>query len=332
MIATSKIVFNVVWTGSVFDHLQYLVASQMAHCDARYRFIANACPADQLAAMEGFADAHPGRVVEVIEVSRERMVPHGAALDDVIRTRDDGEVLALIDPDIIATGPFLESFLDLLDECDVVTSGKELWSDHNVRPADHPGVNGEYFYDQDGFVFGSPHIAFYRRSVLDEVLGRWPVGFASAGNALTPDVRAQLEAMGRSYWLYDTAKVVNILLQGDGGRLCHVEHPALLHIGGVSHYLAPASSAPAARDRPAAWGEEADWGRQPGLAVRFEVAQWTAEVLRALCEGASAPSVPEDVEPATHQKLELVRSTMIDVIERHGPPATTASRSPMSRP
>ena len=121
-------VFNVVWTGSVFDHLQVFLASQIAHSGARYRFLANACPPDQLEAMDRFAEQHPGRVVEVVDVSSDRMIRHGEALDQVLRTREDGEFFAFIDPDILASGPFLPSFRALLRDHDAVTSGKEVWS------------------------------------------------------------------------------------------------------------------------------------------------------------------------------------------------------------
>jgi hypothetical protein len=40
-----------------------------------------------------------------------------------------------------------------------VTSGKEVWSDDNLVPPGHKGVAGEHFFGQDGFVFGSPHLA-----------------------------------------------------------------------------------------------------------------------------------------------------------------------------
>ena len=46
------LVFNVVWTGTVFTFLRHFVASQMAHCGARYRFVANGCPPEQIELME----------------------------------------------------------------------------------------------------------------------------------------------------------------------------------------------------------------------------------------------------------------------------------------
>ena len=58
-------VFNIVWTGSVFPYLSHLVATQLAHSDARFRFVLNACAPGQAELMEAFAGAHPGRVVEI---------------------------------------------------------------------------------------------------------------------------------------------------------------------------------------------------------------------------------------------------------------------------
>lgn len=313
------LVFNVVWTGTVFDHLEPFVASQLAQGGARFRFIANACPPEQVAALERFADAHPGRVVEVLEVSTERMVRHGDALDEVLRTRDDGPWFAFVDPDIAALGPYLPRFLELLDHADAVTAGREVWSDHNVRPAEHPGVSGEHFFDQDGYTFGSPHFAIYRRAALVDTMDRWSVGFANAGNDLTDAARARLDEVGRSYWIYDTAKVVNVLLQADRHRLVHEEHPALLHIGGVSHFLAPPSSAPAFRDRPPAWGEGSDWGEQPGQAARHEVARYTAAVLAAALAGDPVPDVPADADPSRVDRLHRVRTALVELVAVHPP-------------
>lgn len=303
-------VFNVVWTGRAFDVLEPLVLSQVIWSQARFRFIANACEPGQLEALERFSAEHPGRVVEVTEVSVERMIRHGDALDSIFKTRDDGELFCFIDPDVVACGPFLPFFRSVLERSDAVTSGREVWSQGNVRPAEHPGVNGEYFFDQDGFTFGSPHIAVYRRSVVTETMARWSVGFSSAGNDLPESTRQKLDVAGRLYRVYDTGKVLNVLLQLDGYRLRHEENPALIHIGGVSHHLAPPSSAPAARGKPPAWGEGPDWGQFPGMADRFEVARYTSRALEHLKAGRAAPDLPNSMSPAVRQRMEPVRATL----------------------
>src|SRR5262245_59393137 len=65
----SAFVFNIVWTGRVFPYLKYFVASQMAQSGARFRFVSNGCPPDQVRLMKEFASAHADRIVEVLVTS-----------------------------------------------------------------------------------------------------------------------------------------------------------------------------------------------------------------------------------------------------------------------
>lgn len=319
-----RFVFNLVWTGTVFDQLQLFTTSLLATSGVRVRFVANQCPPDQVAAMERYAERSGGRVVEVVDVSPRVMVRHGDALDVIRRTRDDGAYFCFVDPDICMRGPFLPPFAAALDDVAVVTSGKELWSDDNVRPADKIGVSGEYFFDQDGFVFGSPHFAMYRKAELEATVDRWGVGFATAGNDLPAPARARLVEFGRDFWIYDTAKVVNILLQADGHGLRHLEHPDLVHIGGVSHFLAPPLTPPDDDGTgPKVWGNDVyDWGKWEGQARRYLVAGHTAACLRSLFAGDPVPPPPPDAPATMADRLRLVEEAMTDLVDRYGVPST----------
>src|SRR5690606_7340430 len=138
-----------------------------------------------------------------------------------------------------------------------------------------------------------------------ETRARWGVRFGSAGNDLTSEAKAALTAAGHDYWIYDTGKVVNIFLQVDGHRLCHFEHPALLHVGGMSHYLSP----PEAGGELLAAEEEPDQ-RWPWPTSRLEVARHTAGLLRSLCDGDPAPPPLAGVDPELARRLERVRTAL----------------------
>jgi hypothetical protein len=303
--AESAFVFNVVWAGSDFPYLHHFVASQIRHSGARFRFVANGCPPDHVPLMEELADASAGRVVEVF-VSSAKIDRHGAALDTVLAARNDGEFFCFVDPDILAERPYLRGFADALDGgCAAVTSGKAVWTDDAVVPPGHPGVPGECFYSPEGYVFGSPHFAMYRRAPLEETISRWGVGFGSAGDDVTQDVKDALAAAGHRYWIYDTGKIVNILFQEQGHRLCHLEHPALLHIGGMSHHL----TTPTGGGRERGAGEATDYGL-PWPPARLEVARYTAALLRALSDGRSTPAPPSDLDPDLAGRLHRVRAAV----------------------
>jgi hypothetical protein len=304
----SAFVFNIVWTGSVFPYLRHFVASQIRYSDARFRFVANGCPPDQVRLMEESVATTDGRVLEVF-VSSTTMGRHGAALDAVFEARDDGEFFCFVDPDILAERPYLGEFVDVLDEaCAGVTSGRGVWTDSVVVPPGHPGVPGECFYSQDGYLFGSPHFAMYRRAPLQETITRWGAGFDAAVADLSQDAQDVLTSAGHTYWIYDTGKIVNILLQEGGHRLRHLEHPALLHVGGMSHYLAP----PKGRGEPRAAGEASDLGL-PWPPARLEVARYTASLLRALSHGEPAPVPPPDLDSDLAGRLDRVRTAVANL-------------------
>jgi hypothetical protein len=312
-LAESDVVWNVVWTKSVFTYLRLFVASQIDRSEARFRFIANGCPPEQVALMEQLAEGSPDRIVDVTVASVDDMIAHGVSLDRVRARTDDGPLFCLIDPDIKANAPYVGDLLALLDDHDAVTSGTEVWSDDNVVPVGHPGVAGEFFFDQQGFVFGSPHLAVYRRDALDETCDRWGVGLGSAGPELRDDTKARMASMGHEYLVYDTCKITNALLQGDGHPLVHRDLPQLVHIGGLAHYLGPPEY------RTTETGEvEPDWTRYEIMGDRHEVTRYTARTLRHLLDGEPEPPLPEGLSPRMLTKLELVRDEVVDLVERYG--------------
>jgi hypothetical protein len=139
------------------------------------------------------------------------------------------------------------------------------------------------------------------------------VKFNEGGPGLTDDARAELARLGHEYILYDTGKLLNTFLQVDGNRLCHEEHPNLMHIGGLSHYLSP----PRMVVHEEGGEPEPDWARWKGMGPRFEVARFTADLLRGLCEGRDALVVPDGLEPAMAARLTKVRDALIAMVARH---------------
>jgi hypothetical protein len=324
MLGDEVFVFNIVWTGIDFTYLRNFVASQIANSNARFRFVANGCPPDQIELMEAFASRHAGRIVEVLDVhpfggaakegeETRKIVAHGVALDRVRQMRDDGPYFCLIDPDIKANAPFVPEFAQLLDEgAAAVTSGKEVWSDDNLVPLGHTGVAGEHFFDRSGFVFGSPHVSLYDRATLDETTNRWGVGLGSAGPELTDAAKAELSALGLDYIIYDTGKLVNTLLQVDGHRLVHRDLPQLVHIGGMSHYLSPPDG-----HITLANGEQAPDFARWGLNDRYHVTKFTAHTLKELVAGRAAPAIPDGTDPPMARKLRVVQREMTELFARY---------------
>ena len=302
----ANLVFNVVWTGNTFRHMHHFVDSVIEQTSARFRYILNACDDVSIDEINDAASARSDRVIDVVDVSRTDMIAHGVALDAVYDRDDNSELFCFIDTDIKAKSPFVADFLSLLQSADGVTSGKEVWTDDNVVPPGHPGVGGRHFFRADGYVYGSPHFAMYKRAALDDTFGRWDVGFGAAGRPnVNDEAWNRLVESGHEYLLYDTAKIVNILLQEDGHRLVHEEHDALVHIGGLAHYMAPPDALDAKTGEPT-------WAKWNGMEARSTVARYAADTLKSLDDGREAPPLP-DTDPVTTSKLVLVRDELVEM-------------------
>ena len=101
VVRESELVFNLVWTGGVYRYLRYFVFSLLDRTECGFRFIANNCTPDAVREMQRFAAA-TDRVVEVVVLDVDRMVPHGTALDPILDGRDDGDGWASLDADAFA--------------------------------------------------------------------------------------------------------------------------------------------------------------------------------------------------------------------------------------
>jgi hypothetical protein len=275
--------------------------------------VANGCAPETLALLDDYAATHPGQVVEVMDVSPHAMVAHGVALDAVRHQRDDGELFCLVDPDIKARGPFLAPYLELLRTHSAVTSGRQVWVDDHVVPDTHLGLglDGRHFFHPNGFVYGCPHFAMYQRAHLDATCARWGVGLGSAGPELAEATRVRLASAAHLYRVYDTGKIVNILLQLDGRTLRHVDPDELIHIGGMSHFLSPPDSAEGGEV------ETPSWAVYHGMEPRLAVTRHTAALLRSLVEETARPSLPPGLDPELAHRLGFVTDEIVDLVERY---------------
>jgi len=308
-------VFNIVITPGTFRYLQLFTRSLVVNSDARFRLVVNGCPPEELPALHALAAASGGRV-ETVQLSSPAMVPHGAALDEIYEAHDDGAYFCFMDSDVKAKRPFMSEFVELLDPFDAVTSGNVAWSDDSILPTGSKDLAGRHAVGQDGFAYGSSYLAIYKRAAVARVRERWGVTFrAGAHDGLPRAAREQLVAMNRRFELYDTAKAFNILFQGDGFALTHVDNPALVHIGGISQYLSDPSVLGRGPGRETSTGDESElpWFATSGAGRdRWDFARWAAALLRTIVDGEPAPQLP--TAPIARERATAVQRELLDLV------------------
>jgi len=281
----NSLVWNVIFTPGTFRYLQRLTASLVENTTARFRLVANGCPAAEREAIAAAAAAR----IDAYTLPGDGVVPHGRALTHLFDTFADGENFCFVDSDVLARGPWIAFLLDALDGHAAVTSCDVAWTDDNVLPEGAEDLVGRHTVGTDGFVYGSSFLALYRRRPVTAVRDRFGVTFAAcAHDHLGADARRGIERTGRAFRLYDTAKALNLLLRSDGDTITHVAHPTLRHLGGISQYLSQV---------------------QPVVPIhragvrRLEFAGWAAALLVALTDGTRPPPVPVAVDSAVATEI-----------------------------
>jgi hypothetical protein len=303
--AEADIVWNLVFTPHTFRYFHLFTRSLLAMSDARARLVANGCTRDEVARMHALSE-HSGGRVTAMAFPGSQMRTHGQALNALFDGTDDGELFCFVDTDVKATDRFMPRLLAALDGAVGVTSCKPAWATDTTVPAGAVDLVGRHFVSPDGFVYGSSYLAMYRRASVADTRNRWAVSFdPCVFSRLSPAVRARLDEMGRRFDMYDTAKVLNILLQGDGGTLRHLDHPELFHVGGISEYL----SHP--RDEPPPLFARGGAGR-----TRWDFAHWAAATLMAFVDGGTPPDAA--VPGLAEAQAMTTQNELRDLVERYG--------------
>jgi hypothetical protein len=111
--------------------------------------------------------------------------------------------------------------------------------------------------------------------------------------------------------VYDTGKIVNILVQLDGGTVRHVDPDRPMHIGGMSRFLSPPDAAASCEI------ETPSWAAYHGMEARLAVTWYTAELPMSLLEATPCPDLPPGIDAATELLLFVIRDEIVDLVYRY---------------
>lgn len=226
---------NVIYVGGTVALLLPFLETLLRHTDWAFRLVLNGCANEEQAMLESVAADHADRV-ELLVHSTSGVSSHGEVLDQLIHS-ETSPYFCFVDSDIFAhEATDFSSLLPGPDES-AICSCLPIWLDidETVLPDGFRVVAGEFLRSSRGDSLGCSFAAAYRTSELRAVFDTWDVSFrASRWGELTEPVREELTRQGLRRKSYDTAKVVNLLLQFRGAPITYRDLPSLVHIGALS--------------------------------------------------------------------------------------------------
>lgn len=342
-----KFTFNIIYTPGIVKYLRLFILSLLKWSDCSFRLVANGCLSEEIRDLRAFC--HKNSRLEFLRLPSKTMMKHGDVLN-YLQSIESSKFFCFMDPDILATGEFLCEFISHLGQYVGVFSGFPIWckGEEQILPEAFPEMFGRHNITHNGLCIGGTFFAIYDNKVLTQLIRSTNIGFNKYRWQDIPiQYQKHLSQLGLEKEMYDTGKVLNLLLLAQQHSLIFKEVPTLKHIGGISgcfalehgfhwYYLQQWTF----KERILAWLFQGKLRRTvmklagitepklPRLEITDELLkshpnknrllsyQYFTQVLQVLCEESRPlPSIPDMGTSEVREKVELFTKDIIILFE-----------------
>ena len=226
--------FNIVYVPGSVRYLRLFALSLLDCADCSFRLVSNGCGPEEMRLLREFCGRNPR--LEFLALPYARTVSHYRVLS-YLQSQERSAYFCFMDSDVFATGEFLSELVDYLEQHVGVFSCAPAWctAQDQILPARFQAMLGSHNRTDSGVCLGSSYFAIYDNRVLSRVIRSTGTGFGRyLWGDIPPAIRSELTEMGLQKLLYDTGKVLNLLLLNRGHQLCFKEGTGLKHLGGIS--------------------------------------------------------------------------------------------------
>ncbi|MCP4543935.1 MAG: hypothetical protein GY832_43020 [Chloroflexi bacterium] len=326
--------FNIVCTPGAAQYVPLFAHSLRKWSDCSFRLVANGCPLAEIRLLQQFCEKNPR--FEFFALPVKTIIPHGQALS-YLQSQERSDTFCFMDSDILATGEFLDKLTPRLGQYAGVFSGSPVWleDEEKVIPAAFQEMAGRYSRTDENICLGSSYFAIYDNRALTQTIQATGICLNRyEWTDIPTKYQDQLVQMGLRKGGYDTAKLLNLLLLGQGERLLFQESPTLQHVGGISTVAADYSSL-AFQVRvflsqlsvfkrvpmPRPWRKSMRVSTAELLAMRqvrkkkIKTCRYVGKLLRALFGERLLPATPSFADPQTSERIERLTTHITTLYE-----------------
>jgi len=230
--------FNIIYTPGNVKHLRLFSLSILKWSDCSLRLVSNGCAPEESNMLELLCQKH--KRLEFFKLPFDNIIKHGAALS-YLQKLEKSDYFCFMDSDILATNNFMDDFIPYIDKYSGIFSGTAIWmkEEMQVMKKSYPRIGGRFNRTTDGLCLGSTFFAIYNNKDLTGLLDDTNITFNKyhGWNKVPDKVHEELIKLGMKAKVYDTGKLINILLESRGARLIFKHTHKLYHIGGLSSLL-----------------------------------------------------------------------------------------------
>lgn len=207
--------------------------SLLQNSDLHFRLIGNALDDREAALLQAISESSTR--LQFINLESKNIIPHGTLVDVMLQT-EQSALFSFCDSDLFLFAPLTEqSLLAEMAGFDVLSSGGRIENENTSTYAGFKG--GATTVSPDGQIaLATSFFCVYRRALLQQSLSAYQVGFEQyrSSQQIPPPALAVVEQLALDYEMFDTGKLLSVVLHQQGGVQKYLDIPGLTHIGGMS--------------------------------------------------------------------------------------------------
>lgn len=235
--------FHIIYTSQSVKYLLHFVESFIDNSSYRFCLVSNGCLPKERALLKKVSEQYECLSYYCYPTHHTQI--HGRVLTH-LQAMCQEQYFCFMDSDIFATGP-LPNLEELIKKENLtgLFSAMPIWVKQSeyVFKSNFKIMAGTYNQMQDGTCIGSTYFAIYKNEHLNQIIQHYGISFEECVRLNLPiEIQQELQKMGYHQTIFDTAKVINLLLKKHQLHLKNLEIPQLCHIGGTSYATNPTSS------------------------------------------------------------------------------------------
>ena len=299
--------FYIIYTPGTVKPLRILLYSLLKWSDCHFCLVANGCSPTEAADLEQFCAVNPRLSYKALPT--DKVMLHGEALN-YLQAQNQHTYFCFMDSDMYAVDAFLPPFLSHLEQYSAIFSGAPA----RLLPANTTFMVGYHTHTPTDVCLGLTYFAIYHNQTVSEIRRLTGIGFAKYRWEEIPEAwQQQFEALGVKCQIYDTAKVLNLLLHLHGHKLHLQPCLTLHHLAGVSRFYVVKQRTwwKKLRTSVGSWLRK-QRGNQ-SLPSFNEATPYFARLLLALAEDDAVPAQPVIDDPEMNDWVTNTRSELFAI-------------------
>jgi len=228
-----KLTFNIIYIPGTVNYQAIPLISLLLNSDFNFKLIGNGLNESERNMLKQISSVSDR--LEYINIESKNIIPHGTLLDLMFLSESES-LYCFCDSDLFLFDEIKTDFIkEKMEKHQVLSSGGRIENESDSIYAGFKG--GATTKSPDGRIdLATSFFCVYNREFLQSTIDQYGVGFEQYRLDLQIPKHASsvINKMNLEYEMFDTGKLLSILMHDMGGEKYFTEFTGLVHIGGMS--------------------------------------------------------------------------------------------------